>query len=256
VGRILITGSSSGIGQAAAVALVARGHEVVLHARNEQRAAEALAAVPGASGVVVGDLASFEETRRLAEQARRSGPYETMVLNAGIARFGAVERELTVDGHESMFQVNTLSAYLLVALLPRPRRLIFTSSALAGQGVLDLADPDCRDRPFGGLDAYAATKLHLVLLALGLGRRRPEVDSLAFDPGWVATAMTARNNDRAPLTAEHAGERLAALVTGSVVPPDSYDTERSWRPGPAEKDPQAQDGLLELCARLTGVTLQ
>jgi hypothetical protein len=39
------------------------------------------------------------------------------------------------------------------------------------------------------------------------------------------------------------------------VPPDSYDTERDWRPGPGEQDPARQDALLALCARLTGVTI-
>ena len=253
--RILITGSSTGIGQAAALALAEQGHEVVLHARNEQRAEQALAAVPRAAGVVVADLASFHETRGMVAEAEKFGRYDTVVLNAGLGLKHATERELTADGNELMFQVNTLSAYLVTALLPRPRRLIFTSSALAGDGVLDLDDPNYTHRPFDGWQAYQNTKLHLILLALGLGRRWSGVDSLAFDPGWVSTQMTLRNGDSAPLTAEHAGERLARLATTGDVPPDSYDTERAWRPGKDENDPEKQDGLLTLCARLTGVSL-
>jgi NAD(P)-dependent dehydrogenase (short-subunit alcohol dehydrogenase family) len=253
VARILITGSSTGIGRAGAVALIGRGHEVVLHARDEKRAAEL--GVEGAAGVVTGDLASLRQTRELADQAAALGDYDTIVLNAGVARMRATERELTADGIESTFQVNTLSAYLILALLPRPRRLIFTSSALAGQGVLDLDDPGYAHRPFDGREAYCTTKLHQVLLALGLGRRWPGTDGLAFDPGWVATQLTARNNDRAPLTPEHAGERLAALALTPGLPPDSYDSQRSWRPGPAERDPATQDALIDLCAAQTGATL-
>ncbi|WP_430791492.1 SDR family NAD(P)-dependent oxidoreductase [Actinoplanes sp. G11-F43] len=251
--RILLTGSSAGIGRAAAVLLVGQGHEVVVHARDEHRAAEST--VPGAAGVVTGDLASLAQTRALAAQAAAIGPFDTVVLNAGLARMTATERILTEDGIESTFQVNTLSAYVLAALLPRPRRLVFTSSALAGDGRLDLDDPSYSHRAFDGREAYSTTKLHLVLLALGLGRHWPGTDAVAFDPGWVATAMTARNGDRAPLTPEQAGERLARLATGVTVPPDSYDTERAWTPGPAEHDPDTQDALLRLCAAQTGVTL-
>ena len=67
--RILITGSSDGIGRHTAATLVRAGHEVVLHARGDRRAGEAIAAVPGAAGVVVGDLASLAQTRELARQA-------------------------------------------------------------------------------------------------------------------------------------------------------------------------------------------
>ena len=253
--RVLITGSSTGIGQAAAISLARQGHEVVLHARNDQRAERALAAVPQAAGVVVADLASFQQTRDMVAQAERFGRYDTVVLNAGLGLKHATERELTADGNELMFQVNTLSAYLVPVLLPRPGRLIFTSSSVAGGGVLHLDDPNFTHRPFDGWQAYQDTKLHLILLALGFGRRWSDVESLAFDPGWVSTQMTLRNGDKPPLTSEHAGERLAGLVTAVEVPPDAYDTERPWRPGKDEKNPEAQDGLLALCARLTGVNL-
>ncbi|WP_250007621.1 SDR family NAD(P)-dependent oxidoreductase [Actinoplanes sp. M2I2] len=253
--KVLITGSSTGIGLAAAVALGEQGHEVVLHARNEQRAADALAAAPRAAGVVIADLASLSETREMAAEAQKFGPYDTVVLNAGLGLKHDTERQLTVDGNELMFQVNTLSAYLVTALLPDARRLVFVSSALAGTGVLDVDDPNYDRQPFNGWQAYQNTKLHLILLALGVGRRRPGVDSLAYDPGWVATQMTLRNGDSAPLGPAHAGERLARLATADAVPPDSYDTERAWRPGPAEKDPARQDALLALCARLTGATI-
>jgi NAD(P)-dependent dehydrogenase (short-subunit alcohol dehydrogenase family) len=57
--RILITGSSDGIGQIVARNLIAQGHQVTLHARNAPRAAQALAALPGAEGVLIADLSSI-----------------------------------------------------------------------------------------------------------------------------------------------------------------------------------------------------
>ena len=67
--RVLVTGSTDGIGRQTAVDLVRSGNEVVIHARNDQRAQQAADAVPGAAGVVVGDLSSLAQTRALAEAA-------------------------------------------------------------------------------------------------------------------------------------------------------------------------------------------
>jgi NAD(P)-dependent dehydrogenase (short-subunit alcohol dehydrogenase family) len=56
--RIFVTGSADGLGKMAAQLLIDQGHQVVLHARNKMRAQEALAAVPGAETVAVGDVAT------------------------------------------------------------------------------------------------------------------------------------------------------------------------------------------------------
>src|SRR5438093_12868098 len=77
--RVLITGSSDGLGLRAAQRLIAAGHEVVLHARNQGRARDAQTAAPKAHGVVVGDLASIAETRRRADQANQSGPFDAII---------------------------------------------------------------------------------------------------------------------------------------------------------------------------------
>ena len=71
--RIFITGSSDGLGQLAAQKLVAEGHKVVLHARNENRAKHAISKVPGAEEVLTADLAGIEETKRLAEKVNELG---------------------------------------------------------------------------------------------------------------------------------------------------------------------------------------
>jgi NAD(P)-dependent dehydrogenase (short-subunit alcohol dehydrogenase family) len=68
VSRIFITGSTDGLGRAAAGVLMGEGHEVVLHARTLERAAALGDLAPGAAGVVIGDLASAAETRDLADQ--------------------------------------------------------------------------------------------------------------------------------------------------------------------------------------------
>jgi NAD(P)-dependent dehydrogenase (short-subunit alcohol dehydrogenase family) len=60
--KAFITGSADGLGQLAANALIAQGHQVVLHARNEKRGQDALNKAPGAADVVIADLTSIDET--------------------------------------------------------------------------------------------------------------------------------------------------------------------------------------------------
>src|ERR1700677_547157 len=82
--RALITGSSDGLGQMAAQLLIEQGHRVVLHARSQQRGQQALAAVPEAESVVIGDLASIAQTRSVAEQVNRLGAFDAIIHNAAV----------------------------------------------------------------------------------------------------------------------------------------------------------------------------
>src|SRR5256885_1845265 len=95
--RILITGSTEGLGRAAAQALLDDGHEVVLHARNPSRAVGISALAGWASGVVIGDLATARETHGLADQVNAIGWMDAVIHNAGI--YIDAERVATAEGH-------------------------------------------------------------------------------------------------------------------------------------------------------------
>jgi NAD(P)-dependent dehydrogenase (short-subunit alcohol dehydrogenase family) len=82
--RILISGSSDGLGLMAAQLLTEGVHAVTLHARNDARAADARRAPPGAEQVVIGDLSSIAEMRLLAEEANALGRYDAVIHNAGV----------------------------------------------------------------------------------------------------------------------------------------------------------------------------
>ena len=79
-----MTGSSDGIGQETARQLAESGHRVVLHARDDARAEDAAAALPGASGVAVGDLSVVAGIHRAAESASALGPDDAVIHNAGV----------------------------------------------------------------------------------------------------------------------------------------------------------------------------
>ena len=112
--RVLITGSSDGLGQLAAQSLVEQGHQVVLHARNERRGMEALSAVPQAQAVVTGDLTSIAQTRGVAEQVNAQGLFDAVIHNAGIG-YREPRHIATEDGLPHVFAVNTLAPYILTA---------------------------------------------------------------------------------------------------------------------------------------------
>jgi NAD(P)-dependent dehydrogenase (short-subunit alcohol dehydrogenase family) len=71
-----ITGSTDGIGRAAARVLLADGRRVLIHARSRERGKPVAKALGGDVALVVGDLARIDDVRRLADQAREHGPID------------------------------------------------------------------------------------------------------------------------------------------------------------------------------------
>jgi NAD(P)-dependent dehydrogenase (short-subunit alcohol dehydrogenase family) len=247
---VWVTGSADGIGRAAARAMVAAGHQVVLHARNPERAEQALQAVPGADGVLVGDLSSIAQTRQLAG---RVGQFDAIVHNAAYLGRGAGPRPVTEDGLELTFAVNVLAPYLLTALAPRPKRLVYFTSQLHTGGTTDLADLDWRRRPYDGGQAYNDSKLYVVALAFAVARRWPEVRSNAVDPGWVRTRM---GGPHAAVSVEAGAATAVRLATSDVTETGHYLSERGGGVHPAAERVDFQEAVLNACAAITGTELK
>src|SRR3954447_5764184 len=89
--RIFITGSADGLGNLAAKALIAQGHRVVLHARNNERALEATKKTPGAETVLTADLSNSEETKKLVQSVNALGAFDVVIHNAGVYQKSAKE---------------------------------------------------------------------------------------------------------------------------------------------------------------------
>lgn len=255
MGRIFITGSSDGLGKMAAQLLIEQGHAVVLHARNEQRGREAMAAVPGAEGVVPGDLSSIAQTRSVADQVNAMGTFDAVIHNAAVG-YQEPRRIETADGLPHVFAVNTLAPYILTALIRRPKRLVYLSSGLHFQGDASLKDLLWKERPWQGQPAYSDSKLHDVLLAFAVARRWPEVFSNALAPGWVATKMggpgATDDLDQGHRTQVWlaASDDAAAKVSGQYF----YHLQ-ARKPNPAAHDVALQEKLLAACRDFSGVEL-
>ena len=82
--RVLVTGSADGLGRLTAQSLLAAGHEVVVHARNEERAAVLQALVDEGAGLVVGDFADRAAVRRIVAELDDAEPLDAVIHNAGV----------------------------------------------------------------------------------------------------------------------------------------------------------------------------
>jgi NAD(P)-dependent dehydrogenase (short-subunit alcohol dehydrogenase family) len=252
--RIFITGSADGLGRAAAQSLLDDGHEVVLHARSPERAADLSDVAQHALGIVVGDLRSGEEIRSIAEQVDAMGRMDAVIHNAGIYR--TESRGWTPEGHATILAVNTFAPYMLTALMERPKRLIYLSSSehYAGEG--PLRDIDWTERRWDPARAYGESKLYVVALAFALARLWPDVLSNAVDPGWARTKMGGALAPVSRVTGARTQSWLAATDEPAALVSGYYwYQQRQQRPASEASDVGYQDHLLAELARVTNVEL-
>src|SRR5499433_4048057 len=189
--RVFISGSSTGLGLMAGQLLVEQGHRVVLHARNGKRANDARRALPRTEEVVTGDLETIAGAKDVAAQVNGLGRFDAVIHNAAVGY--REPHHLTADGLPHVFSINTLAAYILTALIDRPKRLVYLSSGMHQHADANLDDILWRKRRWNGSAAYADSKLHDAMLAFAVPRRWPDVLSNAVEPGWVATKMGGPN---------------------------------------------------------------
>lgn len=239
--RIFITGSADGLGQLAAKALVADGHEVLLHARSEKRAQEALEKVPGVAGAVTADLNDKRETKELAEKVNARGRFDAVIHNAAVYR---------TSGQE-IFGVNVLAPYILTCLIERPERLIYISSDMHEQGhaKLDVFKTD------PGRITYSDSKLLVLMLCKAIARKWPQTYANALNPGWVPTKMGGAG---APDDLQKGYETQVWLATSddkrAKVSGRYFFHQKETRYNPEADDIQLQDRFLDLCEEITGVS--
>jgi retinol dehydrogenase 12 len=204
----IVTGANSGIGKEAAVGIAREGAHVVVAARNAAKAAAAVTEIEtradarGRVETMPIDLASFASVRSFADAfTAKHGRLDILLNNAGAV---LRKRMVTVDGHETQFQVNHLGHFLLTHLLygpltrSAPARVVNVSSyahSTARRG-LDFDDLDWERRRYRSFSVYSATKLMNVLFTRELARRSdPDVlTANALHPGFVGSNF-AREGD-------------------------------------------------------------
>ena len=200
VGKVaLVTGATSGMGEATAMALARYGATVVVHGRDAKKAEKVASSIkeetnnPGVY-YIIADLGRLEDVRALAAHFRNEfHRLDVLVNNAG-AVFG--KRTESADGLEMTFQVNYLSHFLLTNLLldmlkeNAPSRVVNVSSALHERGRIDFEDLQMT-RKYTAQKAHASSKLAQVLFTYELARRMDGtgVASNAANPGMAKTHL-------------------------------------------------------------------
>lgn len=211
---VVITGGSSGLGEASARELSALGATVVLGARRSERI-DALAAELKGRGrkalAVTTDVTCRDQVQRLVDAAADAfGRVDVMINNAGLMPSSPLER-LKVEDWDRMIDVNIKGVlYGIAAVLPRMRQQksghIVNVSSVAGHKV-----------PAGGA-VYAATKHAVRALSEGLRQEvKPyNIRTTVISPGAVATDLPAS------VTEADVAERFRTFYDEVAIPADSF----------------------------------
>ena len=182
----LVTGASSGIGRAAAIALAREGAQVVVTARREQRLKELVDSIEAAGGAALAlpaDLTDAAARARVVDQAVETfGGLDVLVNAAGNIGFGTIETT-TLESWQEMFDANVVSVFHLTQLaLPH---------LISRQGNVVVVSSVTGTRSFPGVLAYCASKSAIDQLtrcaALELAEKGVRVN--AVNPGVVRTEL-------------------------------------------------------------------
>jgi retinol dehydrogenase 12 len=272
---VVVTGASSGIGEAAALELARRGATVVAVGRDEKRlnkVAERIASIStaGAAEPLRADFASLSQVRRLAGDLLERHPrIDVLVNNAGLV---AGRRSLTEDGYETTFAVNHLAPFLLTNMLlerliaSAPARVITTSSDAHRGGRIVLDDLQA-ERSWSSWRAYSSSKLANVLFTRSLARRLDGKGVVAncFHPGvirtrlgrgtpapirlgWRVVSAFFKGADRGASTIVH----LAAAPEAGEVSGAYFVDSRERRPSAQARDDELAERLWALSEELVG----
>ncbi|HEX3431213.1 MAG TPA: SDR family oxidoreductase [Rhizomicrobium sp.] len=270
---VVITGATSGIGEAAANRFAAKGERVVFIARDHARGAEMLKHLRAISGgghkVHYADLSRLSEMKRVAAEIAQDEPRIDVLINNAGAMFNT--RKVTLDGLEMTFALNHMAYFvitnLLLARMGAGGRIVSTASDAHKGAKLDFADLQS-ERHYSGFGVYGRSKLCNILFTRELARRLQGsgITANCFHPGFVATRFGDQSGGvlsfgiRAAKTFALTPEQGAQTMVYLASSPDVGETSGGYfvKCKPATPTPEAKndaDGrrLWEMSAELAGI---
>ena len=181
---VVVTGASSGIGEACAVAFAEKGAKVVLAARRAERLAGLVERLGDAALAVTTDVTDEAAVQNLFDQAvARFGTVDVLINNAGIADSTAI-CDMSLDTWHQVIETNLTSAFLC-------SRAAFRVMKERGRGrILNIGSISARV-PRQNSPAYAASKWGLdgLTRSLAIDGREFNIAASIFHPGIVATEI-------------------------------------------------------------------
>jgi NAD(P)-dependent dehydrogenase (short-subunit alcohol dehydrogenase family) len=265
---ILVTGSTDGIGKAAAIELAARGTDVVLHGRDAKKGAAVQREVEGKAGcerpdLVIADFAEQDQIRHMAADiTSHYTRLDVLINNAGTYE---KERRVTADGVEMTLAVNYLAPFLLThSLLPllkksAPSRII--SVASGAHEDVDRVDWDNLqgERHYDPWDTYARSKFADIVFTYLLARNidGSGVTANCLHPGVVNTKMLRSAFPTMPGIPPEQGALTSVYL---AVSPDVagmsghyFDNGRPVRSSALTYDRSVQERLWKMAEDRTGI---
>ncbi|UCG83915.1 MAG: SDR family NAD(P)-dependent oxidoreductase [Dehalococcoidia bacterium] len=273
----VISGATSGVGLASLRRIAAGGADVVLVARNAQKAEDVRSRIATASRVnidiVIADFTDLDSVRNAAAAILEKCPRIDLLVNsAGVFSTGRV---ITAGGFELCFCVNHLAPFLLTRLLldriaeSAPARIIQVNSQGHRFGGFNINDVNWQRRFYNGYRGYGASKIAQLLTIWEMADRlgATQVTVNAVHPGGVKTNI---GNNNGPLyrwfsrhviwyTLKDPGMSGDAIYFLAAAPEVSSVTGRYFnrtveeRPAPHARDRELGRAVWELSERLVGL---
>jgi len=274
----VITGGTDGIGKAAAYGLAVQGARLLVHGRDPDKGARAVAELRARSAnpaieFVQADFSSLADVRRLAAVVMERTPHVDVLVNNAGGIF--VKRSLSKDGYEMTFAVNHLAPFLLTHLLDNALKSagqarIVTTSSHAHRGASIPFDDLQATRKYSAMGAYGTSKLANILFTRALARRLQgtTVTATCLHPGFVRTSF-GRDFDGSPIlngifklasrfarTPEKGAQTVIYLAISPQVQGASggyYFDCKLTPPSAAAQDDAAAEHLWQVSERLVGI---
>jgi len=195
--KCLVTGATSGIGEAIALALAQKGAEVIIVSRNEEKCARIVSQIQEQSGNSAisyfrANLSSQQGIRLLAAEVKKKySTLDVLVNNAGGFFW---KRQESVDGIEMTFALNHLNYFLLLHKTPSAR-IVNTSSGVHNNQVIDFNDLQLK-KNYLHFRAYGKSKLANLYFTYELARRLngSGITVNAFNPGFTKSNISREGN--------------------------------------------------------------
>jgi retinol dehydrogenase 12 len=276
----VITGGTDGIGKAAAYALAVQGARLLIHGRDPDKGARAVAELKARSGnqnieLLQADFGSLAEVRRLAAAVMQRTPRVDVLVNNAGSIF--VKRALSKDGYEKTFAVNHLAPFLLTHLLldtlksSGPARIVTTASNAHRNAKIVFDDLQTTHK-YSPMGAYGTSKLANILFTRALAKRLQgtAVTATCVHPGFVRTNFGANNEHdvsalikriylfiaRFARSPEKGAETVVYLAASPQVQGESggyYFDCKLIPPTAAAQDDAAAERLWQVSAQLVGI---
>ncbi|MEJ2251819.1 MAG: SDR family oxidoreductase [Candidatus Lokiarchaeota archaeon] len=264
--KILITGSTDGIGKLTATMLAEKGAHVLIHGRDPQKLSNVIKEIKSKSGNpdvegFIADFNALKNVRQLVtELLEKHQDLDVLINNAGIGLTG--ERKISEDGYELRFTVNYLAPFLLSHLLipalkkASPSRIVNVASI--GQHPIDFKDI-MFEKNFDPHQAYRKSKLALIMFTFTLAEKIKDsgITVNALHPGTYLDTKMVLEAGITPMGSAESGAKAEVYLATSPdlngITGKYFDVMEESKAIKQAYDIEAREKLWSISKKFTGL---